>query len=96
MVSPEKKTILFTLVYKEEQYPVRTAPAEFPSLMSLISQHIYVSGFGLCSGMGSCGTCMVTIRSRQHHYTFTHGLSCAIAITDELANTEIIIPEEYY
>lgn len=92
---PEKKTILFTLVYKENHYPVQASGNEYHCLMTLISDHLGIPDFGLCSGMGSCGTCMVTIRS--HNREERNGsLSCGIAINDDLANTEIIIPEGYY
>lgn len=56
--------------------------------MSLISDYLDPVGFGLCSGMGSCGTCIVEIDGMRN-------LSCAIAITDELANARILIREFY-
>lgn len=92
---PEKKIILFTLVYKNEQFAVQAARNEYRSLRSLISDRLSISGFGLCSGMGSCGTCMVNIcsgNSRQGVST----LSCNVAVNDILANTEITIPERLY
>lgn len=96
MVPTDKKNILFLLEYKGEQYPIRTAPAEFPSLMSLISQYMDILGFGLCSGMGSCGTCLVSIRGHQQCEAIIHTLSCDIPVNDQLANTTIIIPEGHY
>ena len=95
MNPPEKKTILFTLVYKKEHYPVQASKNEYHSLMTLISDHLDILGFGLCSGMGSCGTCMVTICS-NNSVSGRGTLSCDIAINDELANTEVIVPEGYY
>ena len=95
MKSTEKKTIMFTLVYKKDHYPVQVSGNEYHSLMSLISDYLGILGFGLCSGMGSCGTCMITIccgRGAEGNNT----LSCDIAVNDALASTEIIVPEKYY
>lgn len=92
---PERRTILFTLIYKGAQYPVQVARDEYHSLMRLISDHLSILGFGLCSGMGSCGTCMVTIR-RNFQNKGNSTLSCDVAVNDELANTTIEIQEEYY
>lgn len=92
---PKKRTILFTLIYKGAQYPVQVARDEYHSLMGLISDHLNILGFGLCSGMGSCGTCMVTIRRNFQNKANTT-LSCDVAVNDELANTTIEIQEEYY
>ncbi|MBN8820684.1 MULTISPECIES: hypothetical protein [unclassified Spirosoma] len=52
--------------------------------MSLISAYLPVVGFGLCSGMGSCGTCVVEIDGIR-------SLSCGVAVSDELANTRIVV-----
>ena len=95
MQLPEKRNILFRLTYKDEEYPVQTARNEYHSLMSLVSDHLGILGFGLCSGMGSCGTCMVMICSNKQPEGIST-LSCAISINDELANTNIIINERYY
>lgn len=46
--------------------------------------YVRISGFGLCCGMGSCGTCMVQIDGR-----FT--LACQVPVDDWLANSEIKI-----
>ncbi|CAN5408517.1 hypothetical protein BH09BAC4_BH09BAC4_30240 [soil metagenome] len=88
MIDSEKNTILFTLVYKNEDVQVQTRRNQYYSLMSLISDYLDVSGFGLCSGMGSCGTCVVEIDG-------VRSLSCDVAVTDELANTRIVIQESY-
>ncbi len=87
---------MFTLVHQEVHYPIAAAPREYSSLMHLISLNLGIVGFGLCSGMGSCGTCMVAIHSRQQYRSVTHSLSCGRAITEDLANATIIIPNEYY
>lgn len=87
--SIEKNTILFTLVYESESFPVQTRPGRYHSLMSLISDYLTVPGFGLCSGMGSCGTCMVNIDGEST-------LSCAVDVNDALANTTIAVELPYY
>ena len=85
---PDKKTILFTLIYKGEMFPVRVSCNEYRSLMNLITDQLDVPGFGTCSGTGSCGTCMVNI-NREGCNT----LSCYLPVNDELANTVIEIEE---
>lgn len=92
---PEKKTISFNLVYKDKEYPVQTYYNEHHSLMSLILDHLDILGFGLCSGMGSCGTCMVTI-CNNGQLEGRNILSCDIPINGELASTNIIIKDSYY
>ncbi len=92
-MSPEKKTILLTLVYKGREYPVYTAHDEYYSLMSLISDHADIPAFGLCSGMGSCGTCMVEIRGRNLPGGY-RALSCGIPVDDALANVVVTVQED--
>jgi succinate dehydrogenase/fumarate reductase-like Fe-S protein len=45
-----------------------------------------VSGFGLCSGMGGCGTCMVRINGRNV-------LSCEVAVNESLVEAVIELIE---
>lgn len=89
MITSEKNTILFTLIYQDEEYRVQTRLDQYNSLMSLISDQLPVSGFGLCSGMGSCGTCLVSIDG-------IHTLSCSVQVNDSIANTRIVVKEEYF
>nr|WP_294944979.1 hypothetical protein [uncultured Mucilaginibacter sp.] len=63
--------------------------------MVLISMHLAVDGFGLCCGMGSCGTCMVEMGDKYSQATRCV-LACDVQINDGLANTQIIIPERRY
>ncbi len=85
----EKHTILFTIIYEREVYPVQTFPGQYYSLMNLISDYLGIPGFGLCCGMGSCGTCMVKIDGIPY-------LSCEVQVSDELANTTIVIEEGFF
>jgi len=63
--------------------------------MSLIVDKLQIQGFGICSGMGSCGTCLLSIYHNQS--TFERAaLSCQVAINDELANVKIILPDKIY
>ncbi|MCW3092501.1 MAG: 2Fe-2S iron-sulfur cluster binding protein [Ferruginibacter sp.] len=94
-MNSEKNTIIFTLVYLGKEYPVHTYRNEYHSLMVLIADYLSLPGFGLCSGMGSCGTCMVEIKENYSPYT-RHTLSCDVRVNDELANTIITIAEANY
>jgi succinate dehydrogenase/fumarate reductase-like Fe-S protein len=91
----DKNNILLTLIYKGEYHPISTYTNEYSSLMTLISNRMAIPGFGLCCGMGSCGTCMVTIGNK---YTSISRpvLACETRVDDELANTQITIPEPRY
>ncbi|WP_420149036.1 hypothetical protein [Spirosoma sp.] len=85
----QKNTILFTLVYQQREVPVQTHRNQYHSLMSLISDYLSVPGFGICSGMGSCGTCVVDIDGVRH-------LACDLPISDELANTRVELNGMYW
>jgi len=61
----DKRTILFTLIFKHEHYPVQTARYEYHPLMTLIADYLGTDGFGRWSGIGSCGTSMVIICSQK-------------------------------
>jgi uncharacterized 2Fe-2S/4Fe-4S cluster protein (DUF4445 family) len=95
VMNDEKNTIVFTIIYKDIEYPVQTRRNEYYSLMTLIADHFAVPGFGLCSGMGGCGTCMVEIQQKYAaNKRFT--LSCDIQINDDLANAVIIVPSDRF
>ncbi len=87
-----ERNITFTIIYKGENYPIRVYWNEYYSLMTLISEQIPVVGFGLCCGMGSCGTCRVDLCDKYNKIKKSV-LSCDILINDDLANTEIYIPD---
>jgi len=92
---PERNPITFTVVFQGQEIPVHTYENQFFSLMSLIDNRLNISGFGLCSGMGSCGTCLLSIYNEQNKLERTT-LSCQLRINDELANLKIVIPERTY
>lgn len=95
IVEDEKNTIIFTLVYKGEEYRVQTSRNQYHTLMTLISDRLALTGFGLCCGMGSCGTCMVEI-CENHAAMKRSTLSCDVQVNDELANTTIFISTQFY
>ena len=61
--SKEMKTrtrdIVFTIVYLGEKHCISTYEGEYRNLMHLITDKIFVEGFGDCKGMCRCGTCLV-------------------------------------
>jgi len=91
----EKNTIIFKLVYQDKEYHVQTRRDQYHTLMTLIVDHLPIVDFGLCCGMGSCGTCMVEINEKYSSIR-QFSLSCDIQINDALANTTIIIPSKNY
>jgi hypothetical protein len=48
-----KGNILMTLIYQGDSYIIDTYNNEYYSLMTLISDHLVISCFGLCCGMGA-------------------------------------------
>ena len=88
-------TIQLTLHHLDETYRVQTSRGRYHSLMSLIADHLAIPGFGLCCGMGSCGTCLVKITSK-HSFISSNVLACSILVNDDLSNTAIFIPDKVY
>jgi len=86
--------ILFKISYQGHITEVRTYPNQYYSLMTLISDQLAIPGFGLCSGMGSCGTCLVQI-SNSYHQGVKNVLACAISINDDLANVLVTVSGVY-
>ena len=86
----ERNTILFTLIYQDNPYPVQTRRDQYHTLMTLISDHLSLLDFGLCCGMGSCGTCMVRIKEKYSPIERS-ALACEVQVNDDLANTQITI-----
>jgi len=85
-----KNTILFTIIFQALEYKVQTRRNQYYSLMTLISDHLALPDFGLCSVMGSCRKCLVEIKDNYSNRKRT-GLSCNIQINDDLSNTVTII-----
>jgi aerobic-type carbon monoxide dehydrogenase small subunit (CoxS/CutS family) len=91
----EKVPLQLTLVYLGESYRVQINPAQYHSLMTVISDHLAIPGFGLCCGMGSCGTCLVSI---AEFFTSLKRpmLACGIQVNDDLSNIYVFIPDKIY
>lgn len=94
-MNSEKGTIQLTFVYKGESHVIQTYPNQYYSLMTLISDMLGIRGFGICCGMGSCGTCIVQLSNSYTSHKNTL-LACDVPINDELANTIITIPDKFY
>jgi aerobic-type carbon monoxide dehydrogenase small subunit (CoxS/CutS family) len=91
----EESTIIFTLHFQGEDLIIRTKRNGYYSLMVLISDVLQVPGFGLCCGMGSCGTCLVEMTNKERDYK-RPVLACCVAIDDQLANMVVLVPERGY
>ena len=91
----DKSNIPLTLIYQGESHHIQTYANQYYSLMALISDHLAIPGFGLCCGMGSCGTCRVELVNRYSAVT-RQVLACDIRINDELSNMQVSIPELHY
>jgi aerobic-type carbon monoxide dehydrogenase small subunit (CoxS/CutS family) len=94
-MTTEKNTIILTLIHEGKEYQVQTSKDQYHTLMVLISDHLSLLDFGLCCGMGSCGTCMVEISEKQS-VAKQFVLSCEVQISDELANARITIAGNNY
>ena len=94
-MTSEENTIMLTLVLDDKEYRIQTNRNQYHTLMTLIADHLSILGFGLCSGMGSCGTCLVKI-SEKYSPIERFELSCGVQISDELANTKITIAGHNY
>lgn len=83
----ETRNINFTLVIGQEEFMIQTSRNQYHSLMTLIADRFNLADFGLCSGMGSCGTCDVEMDGES-------ALGCEIAVNDSLANTRIVVDKQ--
>ncbi len=86
---------MLTLYHLGESQMIQIAPGRYHSLMSLIADQLAIPGFGLCCGMGSCGTCVVQITSAGSNIKRSV-LACGILVNDELANMIVLIPDKIY
>jgi aerobic-type carbon monoxide dehydrogenase small subunit (CoxS/CutS family) len=88
----QERNITLTLVFRHGRQIIQVYPNEYYSLMTLISVHLAIPGFGLCCGMGSCGTCVVDLCDKYTKSKRTV-FSCGTMINDTLANIEVCIPD---
>ena len=94
-MTSEENTIMLTLLFEGKEHQIQTNRNQYHTLMTLIADHLSILSFGLCSGMGSCGTCLVKI-SEKYSPIERIALSCEVQISDELANTKITIARSDY
>lgn len=87
--------IEFIVVHHGLEVPVVVYQDQYFSLMSLITDKLQVRDFGLCSGMGGCGTCQVSIYHGNGKLKRV-ALSCQVGIDDVLMNAKIIVPDNVY
>lgn len=92
---PQENTINLTLHYLGEEHRVQTNRTRHHSLMTLIVDELAIPGFGLCCGMGSCGTCLVQIAHQQSQVK-RPVLACSMMINDDLANVDVFVPDRVY
>jgi 2Fe-2S ferredoxin len=59
------RDIVVTVVYSGEKHCISTYEGEYRNLMHLITDKIFVEGFGDCKGMCRCGTCLVEVSGLQ-------------------------------
>jgi 2Fe-2S ferredoxin len=52
-----KNNISIKVLINNREYVLDTYDGEYPNLMMLISDKLYLEDFGECKGIGRCGTC---------------------------------------
>lgn len=82
--------IEFTLVWKDTTTPVHIQAGAFHSLMGLISAKLAIPGFGICNGMGSCGTCALRIVTPSTGIS-RRVLSCSVPVDTSLMGKQVVV-----
>jgi 2Fe-2S ferredoxin len=54
-----RKTILFTVRENDTVQSIETYVGQYPNLMFLLRDKLYLDSFGECQGMGRCATCII-------------------------------------
>lgn len=89
----EKRTLQLRIqLDTEEIYTVHTYAKEYASLMDLIAGTCQLPRFGLCSGVGRCGTCLVEICAAGALLP-DHRLSCETVVDLSLSNAVIHVSQ---
>ena len=63
ILSLNRKIIRFTVVENNQKHHIETYVGEYPSLMFLLRDRLYLDGFGECQGVGRCATCIVQAKA---------------------------------
>ena len=51
--------IRFTVLENNSKQLIETYPGEYPNLMFLLRDKLYLDAFGECGGVGRCATCVI-------------------------------------
>lgn len=54
-----RKIIQFNVIENNKKQRIETYVGEYPNLMFLLRDRLYLDSFGECQGMGRCATCIV-------------------------------------
>jgi hypothetical protein len=82
--------VAFKILHAGCEVVVTAREDQYFSLMSLIVDKIPVQNFGICSGMGSCGTCAVSVYDCNGKFRKTT-LSCQIRLDHDLDDSRIVL-----
>ena len=58
-----KKDIVIKVSLNDQVYELKTYDGEYPNLMVLLYDQLYLEGFGECKGVGRCGTCHIYVKN---------------------------------
>lgn len=62
-----RKTIQFTVIENDTTQPMETYVGQYPNLMFLLRDRLYLDSFGECQGMGRCATCLIKTKRITGH-----------------------------
>lgn len=82
--------IHFKLIHNLITHHFEIKKTEYFSLLTLISERLQIPGFGVCNGMGSCGTCVIKIKYRGQKSYFSYQ-ACMVACDEMLEGAEVRI-----
>lgn len=58
-MSLNRKIIRFTVIENNKKQRIETYIGEYPNLMFLLRDRLYLDSFGECQAMGRCATCII-------------------------------------
>lgn len=56
---PSRKKVQFTVIENNKKQCIETYIGQYPNLMFLLRDRLYLDSFGECQGMGRCATCII-------------------------------------
>lgn len=57
----DRKSICFTVIYNGAIRTIETYVHEYPNLMFLLRDKLFLDDFGECGGVGRCATCIIKL-----------------------------------